>query len=329
MAVRLSWWDSKNFGDALNPYLFKSLGYNVKYAQTDSAEVIAVGSYMERLLIGALFEQTQSSQPIAVWGTGFQFEPGRHLWFPNIKQPEEFIRPVDVRALRGKLSKERAEAITKQNLDGIALGDPGILTGRFVNTRCVRKQYRLGILCHFTDNDNRIFDKIMPNIRDSVRIDVEAPVIDLVKNIASCSAVISSAMHPLIVADSLRIPNRWINVSENAISKYKFDDYYSVFNLKPQCFDLNLKLFDEGDLDQLHAEYSITDEQIEEIQNGLLKACPLPGKLRHLVFSDILALRLREVIDRDKLIRRSVQRIDRGWQKYISAIRRIARRSSS
>jgi pyruvyltransferase len=326
MAVRLCWWDSKNFGDALNPYLFKSIGYNVKFAQSDTAEVIAVGSYMERLLVGALFDRPQSLQPIAVWGTGFQFEPGRHLWFKDIRQPEEFIRPVDIRALRGKLSQARAEAITKQDLGGIALGDPGLLTGRIIDTRGVRKQHRLGVFCHFTDNDNRIFDRIIPNVRDSIRIDVEASVIDIVKAIASCEAIISSAMHPLIIADSLRVPNLWINVSENAISKYKFDDYYSVFGIKPQFFDLNRRLFGEGDLEQLHADYAVTDEQVEAIQDGLMRACPLPGKIRYLSYPDILAMRVREAVDRDKVFDRSTQHIGRTWRNCRNVIRRIARR---
>lgn len=329
MPVRLCWWDSKNFGDALNPYLFKSLGHNVTYAQSDVAEVIAVGSYMERLLVGAVFDKPQSQQPITVWGTGFQFEPERHLWFTKIRQPEQFIRPLDIRALRGELSKSRAESITGQTLDGIALGDPGLLTSRVFDTRKAKKKFRLGILCHFTDNDNHIFDTVARNIRDSVRIDVEGPVTEVVRAIASCEAVISSAMHPLIIADSLGVPNRWINVSENAISKYKFDDYYSVFGLKPECFDLNKKLFDEADLERLHADYSVTREQVEAIQDGLIKASPLPGTLRCLSFSDILALRAREALVRDKLVDKTVKSIDRGLRNYKNALRRIARRSSS
>jgi pyruvyltransferase len=327
LAIRLCWWDSKNFGDALNPYLFKALGHNVTYAQSDAAEIIAVGSYMERLLVGAVFDETRSRQPITVWGTGFQFEPDRHLWFTKIRQPEQFIRPVDIRALRGELSKLRAESITGQRLKGIALGDPGLLTSRIFNIRKAKKRYRLGIFCHFTDSDNHVFDKVALKVRDSIRIDVEAPVRDVVHQIASCEAIISSAMHPLIIADSLRVPNRWINVSANTISKYKFVDYYSAFDLKPNCFDLNQKVFDEDDLERLHAEYPVTTEKVEAIQDRLIEAMPLPGELRHLSYADILWLQAREAFVRDRLIEQIVRRIGGGLHRYKNAIQRIARRS--
>lgn len=328
MEVKLCWWDSRNFGDALNPYLFKSLGNSVAYAQSDLAEVIAVGSYMERLLVGAVFSEPQSTEPITAWGTGFQFPQGQHLWFREIRQPEEFIRPVRIHALRGELSKARAAAITGKKLDEIALGDPGLLANRIFKTKAAKKRYRLGVFCHFTDNGNEIFDKITANVKNSVRISVEAPVTDIVRSIASCEAVISSAMHPLIIADSLRVPNRWINVSENAISKYKFDDYYSVFGKKPEFFDLNEKMFDEHDLGRVHAEYSITDERIEAIQEDLIRAAPVPSALRYLTFSDILALRVREALVRDRLVDKAVAKFMRRFENYKNAVRRIAQRSS-
>ncbi len=316
MAIKLCWWDSKNFGDALNPYLFRSFGHKVEYAQSNKADVIAVGSYMERLLVGALFDQPQEDRPITVWGTGFQFEPGRHLWFEYINQPEKFIRPLNVRALRGEISRSRAEAITNVSLSGIALGDPGLLASRIFNTKKVNKTHRLGIVCHFTDNGNKVFEEINRNIRNSIRIDVEDPAPKVVNQIASCEAIVSSAMHPLIIADSLRVPNQWINVSENAISKYKFDDYYSVFKIKPQYFDLNKRAFDEDDLRNLHADYSITDTQIRDIQNGLIESFPFSGRIRHLSFSDLLSLRLREAIKRDKLIRRSIDELSRRLRRH-------------
>lgn len=324
MAIKLCWWDSKNLGDALNPYLFKAFGFNVEYAQSDKAEIISVGSYMERLLVGALFTKPQSNQNISVWGTGFQFEPTQHLWFHDIKYPEEFIRPLDIHALRGKLSKARAEAITKQNLNGIALGDPGLLTNKFIDIRNVRKKHRLGIFCHFMDNNNKpVFDNIKLNIQNSVRIDIEAPVTEVIRKMASCEAIISSAMHPLIIADSLRIPNRWVNLSEDAISKYKFYDYYSIFDIKPRYFDLNSKTFDEDDLEQLHADYSITTEQVLEIQNNLIRTFPLAGKLRYLSFIDNLALRYREAIERDKVTSKAMKHITSGWRKGKRKIQNI------
>lgn len=326
MTIDLCWWDSRNFGDALNPYLFRALGVGVRYSPPDTAELIAVGSYMERLLVGAVFDEWRTDRPIAVWGTGFQFEPGAHLWFTNIRQPEAFIRPVTFHALRGKLSRARAEAITGASLSDVSLGDPGLLTALFIDTSDVRKKYRLGVVSHFADNSYDVFDRILRDVSGSTRINVEGRVIDVVRQIAACEAIVSSAMHPLIIADSLRVPNRWINVSENAISKYKFSDYYSVFGVIPKFFDLNAAPFGERELDRLHDEYCITDQQVREVQEGLLKACPLGGSLRALTLSDAIALYLRDAIVRDRMLVAPWQGAVRRWRKSASTIKWLVRR---
>lgn len=326
MTIDLSWWDARNLGDALNPYLFRALGKPVRHARPDIAELIAVGSYMERLLIGAAFNERRTERPIAVWGTGFQFEPGAHLWFKNIRQPEVFIRPVVFHALRGKLSRARAEAITGTELRQVRLGDPGLLTGLFIDTSDVKKRYRLGVVSHFADNGNGAFDRILRDVSGSTRIDVEGRVIDIVRQIASCEAIISSAMHPLITADSLRVPNRWVNVSENSVSRYKFRDYYSVFGVVPEFFDLNVAPFGERDLARLHDEYSITDQQVREVQEGLLHACPVGGSLRLLTRRDAIAMYLRGAIVRDRVLSAPWRGAVRRWRTSASTIKWIVRR---
>lgn len=327
MTTRLCWWDSKNFGDALNPYMFRAFGHKVEYAQSDEADIIAIGSYMERLLTGALFDSYRNDAPIQVWGTGFQFEPRQHLWFKTINQPETFIRPVDIRALRGKVSKSRAERIEGKEFGGIALGDPGLLTGRIFRTNGIAKKYRLGIVCHFTDNGNEVFDDIHHRVRDSIRINVEAPVGNVVEQIASCEAIVSSAMHPLIIADSLRIPNKWINVSTNSISRYKFEDYYSVFGFQPEFFDLNQRIFDENDLKAVRSDYSITDTQIQEIQDSLIETFPLQRKFHRLSIFELLSLRYREAMTRDKVFQRFSERISNRFRRHLRTLNSMGRRS--
>jgi len=141
------------------------------------------------------------------------------------KESEKDLSKANVLALRGKLTRERC--ILRNN---VLLGDVGLLSHLFVRSR--DKKFVLGIVPHFQDKDRwqvkewigRKFVKI---------IDIEAGVEQVVNDIASCEMVVSSALHGLIVADSIGIPNRWV-ILDKKMDRFKFYDYYSVFGLKPK-----------------------------------------------------------------------------------------------
>ena len=64
-------------------------------------------------------------------------------------------------------------------------------------------------------------------------IDVRMPPKDVVNAISRCNYVISSSLHGLIVADSLKIPNLWVKSSDSIIGgEFKYHDYYSCFNVE-------------------------------------------------------------------------------------------------
>ena len=59
-------------------------------------------------------------------------------------------------------------------------------------------------------------------------IDVNRPPFDVVRDISTCEAIVSSSLHGLIVADALEIPN--VRVSFHGRLKggdFKFEDYAS------------------------------------------------------------------------------------------------------
>ena len=60
------------------------------------------------------------------------------------------------------------------------------------------------------------------------------------KIISECECIISSSLHGLIIADSFLIPNQMVHLTDKLYGDgFKFDDYYSNFDINPQIFDLN------------------------------------------------------------------------------------------
>jgi hypothetical protein len=294
----LAWWDSNNFGDALNPYLFWSFGVKVSYEQANTANVIALGSVIERIFVGAHTKNEThfSASAIDVWGSGVHFEVGKHIEQPNIELPEKFIRTPKIHAVRGKISKSRVEKVLGTPLpNNLALGDPGLLMNRIIKPS-KQKKYDLGIIAHFHDASLPVFKAIQKNIKNSIIIDVKSDPYSFIKIMTQCRAIISTAMHPIIVADSYQIPNLWITTGNDKISSYKWDDYYSVFDKdKAPVFTLNEKTFNQEDLNELMSSYSINENKLVAIQNDLIGAFPYSSNLKYLTHIDILKLRWRTI----------------------------------
>jgi hypothetical protein len=66
-------------------------------------------------------------------------------------------------------------------------------------------------------------------------VDVFSPPLQILEKIRAAEFVFSSAMHGLIAADSLHVPNAWLKLSDELRGEdFKFRDYYSVFNIEPR-----------------------------------------------------------------------------------------------
>ena len=84
----------------------------------------------------------------------------------------------------------------------------------------------------------------------------------------------SSALHGLICADSLGIPNQHIILGEKVVGgEYKFKDYYSVFKkvIYHPIF-LQETILTEVDIQNLTHQYAVSPEEVEAICQRLIQA---------------------------------------------------------
>lgn len=222
-----------NFGDAVNPILIERLlGEKCVFASKYRADIIGMGSILPHLCRPRLDAKIKNlfARPSIVWTSGF---------IKEVKGKEIFRKNLRFAALRGKLSLARVENIIGQKLN-VPLGDGGLLLAKLLDKQ-PKKQYAIGIVPHMVDIENPRIKKLTEILPQSILIDVRQEPMQVLEQIASCDFIISTAMHGLIAADSLGIPNKWIEVSDKVVGNgYKFRDYYSVFKShKQQAYRLD------------------------------------------------------------------------------------------
>lgn len=260
-----------NFGDLLNENIFRKLSnIEVQPSKPKDCEVVAIGSLLESFLVSpreiTKLIMNRFKPRVLVWGTGFiKEEAGRQFYF----------RRLDVRAVRGYYSLERLKSSNAVLLaNEVAVADPGLLASMLIDTNHIEKKYALGIIPHYVDADSPLLNKI--TVKNSIVLDITQRPEILLKQIAECENIISSAMHGLIVADSLGIPNvRMILGNKITGGNYKFNDYYSAFNISSHnVINLKERSFTDDDLQSINQNYTITREQVKTLQRSLLKSFP-------------------------------------------------------
>ena len=262
-----------NFGDQLNKIIFKRL-LNIPTSYNENvqeAEILGIGSILD-FLLAEKNQNYYNNIPIRVFSTGFHYDIGENYWFKNLAIPDKLNRNIKIYALRGKLTQKRCAQFT--DVSNIALGDGGLLCSELIDKNKIVPQYDLGIVSHISESDNPIFEKIHKEIKNSIIINIKQEPMDFLKQIAECKAVISTAMHPLIVCDSLEIPNMWVTLNDTnpLIPAYKFQDYYSVFDLEKTPYNLQKNGFNEETIKLVYLQYNIPKDKLENIKRDLIKS---------------------------------------------------------
>lgn len=248
--IKLYWSSSKpNFGDALSPMICEVVsGRKVHYAKPNKCDLVSIGSILHRVKEGFF------AKKVHIWGTGF-------IDTQTPKNSKHYYHAVRGNLTKGMINKPVA-----------AVGDPGLLAHLLLNKETPNKKYRMGFVEHYKDKNNASILDILDKIPNSTNIDIFLPPKVFLERISECEIIFSSAMHGLIAADSLGIPNAWVELSEGLRGQgFKFQDYYSVFNMNVQPKLINA-------LNILTVAQDVADSynrpNIEKIKKGLYDSFP-------------------------------------------------------
>ena len=249
------WRDEQNFGDLLNEKLADYFCRQFRYAPPHFSDYICIGSILDGFLSSSHTPSTK--RPLHVLGAGF-------ICPASDSTPEQFCRPMLFHVLRGKLTRERCARATGQDLRTVPLGDPALMIPRLFPEHSPTRGKKVGIIPHYVDKGNQLLKERIRLTRTSyVFLDVSNPPERFLSELAECGLVLSTAMHPLICADALGIPNRHIVVGSKVIGQdYKFRDYYSAYEAEEYTsIDLTKTFITDSTLDELRDTYRDKTEE--------------------------------------------------------------------
>jgi pyruvyltransferase len=198
-----------NFGDKLTPLILDYLNIPYEWSSPEKADLIGVGSLLEKVPDG--FKGV-------IWTTGNMFEETIKS-FPD----------AEVLAVRGRFSLDRTFCQNKQN---VVLGDGGLLCDLFFEP--TPPKFKLGLIPHFADQKDMVVALLASTSPAITVIDICAPTLRVIQKVGECECILSSSLHGLILADSLGVPNHWMELGPATVlgAGFKFRDYYSAFGLK-------------------------------------------------------------------------------------------------
>ena len=246
--VLARWFDRvQNFGDALTPYLIRRYTgvqpLNVLHAprgrnllryrahrrehRASLAQRLRGVPKPEYVCVGSILGWTDWAPEVQViWGAGFMSNAAC-LRYP----------PRSITCVRGEKTLAQIPREWRHHIN--TLGDPGLLLGLF-HARDESPAYRIGVVPHYTHHS--LAATILGNASEDIRlINVQQSVPALMTDLASCETIVSSAMHGVIAADALGIPNRWVTFGDLPPGgTFKFHDYFSAtprFQQNPDFVD--------------------------------------------------------------------------------------------
>lgn len=204
-----AWYQSENWGDALNPFLLeaisgkKAIHYKDVFPTHDAPVYSVIGS-----VIG-LFDP----KDLVVWGSGFISSEATITNTPNL-----------ITAVRGPKTRRKLLKLGIQCPS--VYGDPALLLPRFLHAKPGNRRYKLGIIPHYIDKAAPIIDQFEHYDDDVLIIDICSGIPDVVNAICNCDMVASSSLHGLICADAYGVPNVWLEFSDKIVGgRFKFFDY--------------------------------------------------------------------------------------------------------
>lgn len=203
-----------NLGDELGPLILKRrYECNPIRSGFDTAEMISVGSILGWL---SNYSYDNRVDELHVVGSGFISSKSELPRLP-------FLR---IHSVRGYLTKH---LLRSHDNPGISVGDPGLLTPLICDHSTATREGRYGVVLHAKFSGNKEIEQQFSHLPVDF-IDIRTDDIDgFVNQMRKYDIILSQSLHGLIIADSLGIPNVWLNTG-NQLSggNFKFHDYNST-----------------------------------------------------------------------------------------------------
>jgi succinoglycan biosynthesis protein ExoV len=199
-----------NFGDDLNPYLWRNLIDNFDASKPDTL-FVGIGT----ILTESFFAQHGHRQ-LLVFGSGSRG------FYQNFTIPDS----CKIVFVRGPLTA------AVLNLPATcALTDPAYALRLLPSYKRITPQKgRTGFMPHYASIRRFNLIKRLCDVTGFLYIDPTAPVETVLANLSTCDHLISEAMHGAIIADSMRIP--WTRVGLEvtyyegvSINEFKWNDW--------------------------------------------------------------------------------------------------------
>ena len=213
----------RNWGDDINQYLIELVS-GKKVVFRNMSQLHRLFPMKNYICIGSILSAYETKQSI-IWGAGFISEDQRLV-----------VRPKEIKSVRGVLSRN---ILLSQGIECPEVyGDPALLVSYYYSPKNIKKIYKLGIITHIADRDNKIVSEFLKCHRDCICIDLGNydKWTDVLDEVLACEKTISSSLHGLIISDSYGIPNRWVRFSDKvAGGDFKFLDYFSSVDRCETC----------------------------------------------------------------------------------------------
>lgn len=285
-SIKLVYWNKPNFGDMLSPYIIGKLSgkkiiykdvyngtiYNIKKMLKilfclKFKEIKSIHFRWEHNLLGIGSIISKGNKHSIIWGSGY------------INENQKFRGGI-VYAVRGKYTNEK---LKKDGFNGTSVyGDPALLIPLFISPSKT-KDTDIAIIPHWSETDYfkerygkkyKIIDLRTTNIKQ------------VISEITSCSKILSTSLHGIIVSHAYGIPALWIRHNLLHDSNFKFYDYFSSVGIQEYEGFTNIDEILASKENYIfyfnnNKNKTLPNVDIKMIQNKLLSVAPFPLEIRY------------------------------------------------
>lgn len=280
--INLCYWKNSitfNFGDQLSPYIVSKLsGRQVRYIKPyinfNGIIITILSSIFNRDF--SLLKQIRLPYQKTIVGIGSILSysgPRSLVWGSGFMNESDKFNGGKILLVRGVLTRE------KLLRDGFCCpekyGDPALILPLLYNPT-VQKKHQIGIIPHWTETSY-----FRDNYSNKYHvIDLNTDEIEkTIDDILSCSCILSSSLHGIIVSHAYGIPALWIKKGYIHTDGFKFADYFSSVSINMYSGFSNIDeiLRSELSVDKLFKEYHslcLPNTDLRSIQNNIIETAP-------------------------------------------------------